>query len=197
MKRKMTIQEIRAGIRNHILSEVGSWSTTGPDTTNVLSPEQIMTLRNAGFDVAGINPQNLTGEMQSALDWVAQGKNIADWIPEDAMDADQLAAIGADYDVDGNPLPADDGDADDDGIPDRLEEDLANLVANAGERLSVGEIAEFMLDALSDKMHGGFAQEEVVTAVESWVHTRSRDHQSMAESKSTNTRLHEMFRGRK
>ena len=156
---------------------------TGPDRDNVLSPDEIMTLGDAGFDVAGINPQNLTSEMQSALDWVAQGNDINDWVPEDAMDADQLAAAGADYDVDGNLLPDDDGDADDDGVPDQLENDLNNLVANAAERLSVGQIVEFMLDALSDEMHGGFPAGEVIASVEKWVH-----YKGMHLEESTNTR---------
>ncbi len=182
MKRNITVKELRRLIQKGIMNEVGSWSSSGPDTRNVLSPEQIMTLRRAGFDVAGVNPQNLTGEMESALDWAAQGNDIGDWVPEDAMNADQLAAAGADYDVDGNPLPADDGDADDDGVPDRLEEDLANLVANAGERLTVGQITEFMLDALADEMHGGFPAADVISSVESWVHGRSGDGQPMMES---------------
>ena len=64
---KMTKAELRGLIRQHLLNEVGSFSSTGPDSSDVLSINQIMALRNAGFDVAGRNPQNLTDEEKSAL----------------------------------------------------------------------------------------------------------------------------------
>ena len=189
MKQKMTIQELRALIKHSMINEVGSFSggftATGPSRDDVLDPNEIMTLRSAGFDVAGINPQNLTGEHRSALDWVAQGNDIKSWVPDDAMDADQLAAAGADYDVDGDMLSDDDGDANDDGVPDALEEDLSNLVANAAERLSVGQIVEFMLNALSDDMRGGFPVQEVISSVEKWSSMAAGNYDDMNESKTS------------
>jgi len=188
----MTIQELRALIRHSMINEAGSFTggftATGPSRDDILDPADIMTLRRAGFDVAGLNDSNLTGEMRDALAWVnSKGNNIQDWVPEDAMDAEQLSAKGADYDVDGNPLPddADDGDANDDGVPDALEDDLSNLVANAAERLSIGQIVEFMLNALSDEMHGGFPVQDVISSVESWTSRTAGDYDDMNESKTS------------
>lgn len=111
---------------------------------------------------------------------------------EDTMNADQLSAIGADYDVDGNPLPANDGapedagvndtDADNDGVPDALEEDFTNLVANAAERLSMEQIVEIMLNALSDETHGGFPMQDVISSVEKWSSSAAGDYNDMNES---------------
>ena len=100
---------------------------------------------------------------------------------DDDGDFEDVAPEGGTFDGMGD----DDGDADDDGVPDALENTLANLVANAGERLTVGQIVEFMLDALADEMHGGFPTAEVIASVESWVHNNSADGQPMTESKST------------
>lgn len=172
---KITHKQLRDLIRDSMINEAGSsYGYTGG--ARALSADQVNTLRRAGFDVANVNPGNLTGEMQSALDWVAQGNNISDWVPEDAMDADQLAAAGAEYDVDGNLLSTDDTDADNDGVPDALEEDLANLVANAAERLSMGQIVELMLNALSDEMHGGFPMQDVISSVEKWSSSAAKQH---------------------
>lgn len=188
MKKKMTVKELRRLIKKSIVNEVdepftmsgGSFEYTGGD--RALSADQVNTLRRAGFDVANVNPGNLTGEMQSALDWVAGGNNINDWVPEDAMDADQLAAAGADYDVDGN-------------LNDPLKSELNNLVANAAERLSVGQLAEFMLDALSDEMHDGFPIADVISSVESWVHMNTTDGKPVMESNTRWENLAGLLKG--
>ena len=128
----------------------------------------------------------------------------------DSMNADQLAAIGADYDVDGNSLPADggapeevdvdvgvgDGDADDDGVPDAMEENASNLVYSMVERFeSDPELAVMMIaNALIGKdpgtgaiMRKGFEIEAVKSALSKWIQMDHKDTAPMMESK-TNTR---------
>jgi len=63
------------------VNEQGSWSMTGPPRDEVLSPEHIMILKSAGYDVSTINPGNMNDDMRSAIAHVTGGGDIADWLP--------------------------------------------------------------------------------------------------------------------
>ena len=58
--KKLVIEELDKSLRE-------AWSGPGLDHENILKPEEIMRLVNAGIDVAGINRTNLTDQMKSIL----------------------------------------------------------------------------------------------------------------------------------
>ena len=101
-KMKITRNHLRRIIKNSLLSE-GPYGYEGG--VRSLTHDEIAVLMAAGFDVAGVNPGNLTPDMQSALDHAAGSGDTADWLPAASTNLPDASASAQEvYWNDGEPV---------------------------------------------------------------------------------------------
>ena len=101
-KMKITRNHLRRIIKNSLLSE-GPYGYEGG--VRSLTHDELAVLMAAGFDVAGVNPGNLTPDMQSALDQAADGGDTADWLPDASSSLPDDPGLAQDvYWRDGEPI---------------------------------------------------------------------------------------------
>ena len=204
MKRKMTIGELRNLIRESVLSEAAPGEDLATKAARRLGMVGTGELGPADFEAVKVElvEDGIATEAEvDALDY-DEVLSIRGRLDDDG-DFEDVAPEGGTFDVGAGKereMFIQDGDADDDGVPDALEERAADLVYSMVERFeSDPELAVMIVaNALIGKSPGdgeisrkGFPIESVKSALSKWIQMDHEDAPPMTESK-TSTRWEDL-----